>query len=131
MMSVSVVEENVSLTVPTVKTVSTVVSNDADEMCLTVTVDPELIGPGVVTKGPPSIEYSPPVTDMEVGMLIPVIVTALDVCCVDNGTSVTSVNAKASGMVSTTKVVELKVSDTPPMVTVVSTVVAEPPEEVC
>ena len=63
-------------------------------------------------------------------MFKPATVMALEVCVAESATLVTSVNVKALGVVSEAKVVELYVSETPPIRSEVLVAVEKDPEEV-
>ena len=75
--------------------------------------------------------YRPPVTEMVAEVLIPDTVMVLEVIVVLRATSFWSVKLNASGVVSAASVVEVKVSETPPMVNTVSTAVKKFAELVC
>ena len=83
---------------------------------------------------PPLIEYVPPVMEMGVAVSIPDTVMVFDVITVLNATFVRSVKVNWSGVVSGPaggSVVTLKVSDTPPIVSIAFVVVELLPDEVC
>jgi hypothetical protein len=92
---------------------------------------PLLTVPGTDVKLPLLIEYSPPVIEIGVMVLIPAIVTTLDVTTVFNATPIRDVNVNGSGVVSAARVVTLKVPFTPPMLKVTVVVVEKEFDEVC
>ena len=90
-----------------------------------------MIVPAALVKVPPSIEYDPPaLTLMGAAVLIPVMVTVLEVATVLNATSVCGMKLKASGVVSAGTVVTLKPPFTPPTVRVTVVVIAGFAEDV-
>jgi len=94
-------------------------------------VSPLVTVPAVAVYVPPFTRYSPPLAETETGPVMPVIVTMFDCCTLLAAAPVTSVKAKAAGVMSCATVVLVKVSDTLPIVRVVLVAVANDAEAVC
>ena len=86
--------------------------------------------PAADVKAPPSIEYSPPVIVTAAALLMPVIVTSFDENTCPRTTLLVAWNWNASGVVSTARVVAVKVPVTPPTLSVALAGVENWPEEV-
>ena len=67
---------------------------------LTTSVWPLAMLPAELVKAPPAMEYSPPVMLMGVAVLIPEIVTAVELMVAFRAAPVTALKLKASGVVS-------------------------------
>jgi hypothetical protein len=88
-------------TPPTVSVVDVAVVNDEEAVCWTQIVWPLSIVPAAEVKpAPQPIEYCPPVTVTGVAVLIPVIVTVLEVTSEPGATLACARNENASGTVS-------------------------------
>src|SRR5690606_15295489 len=126
--SVEDVTSNVAEPSPTTRSASTTPPGVAEDVTRSFTVCPSSISPATAVNAVPSIEYSPPDTEIGVGTSMPVIVTAFDSTTTERGTSTAAENANASGIVSI--VVAANVPLTPPIVSSASTVVSGAPAAV-
>ena len=75
-----VVSVNVLDIHPIVRVVLVFVEYEGDEVALSTIVLHELIDPGTIVNASPLMLYSPPTTETEDGPLIPVMVTAFEIC---------------------------------------------------
>lgn len=95
-----VVSVNVLDIHPIVRVVLVFVEYEGDEVALSTIVLHELIDPGTIVNASPLMLYSPPTTETEDGPLIPVMVTAFEICWVDSSVPVRGEKLNTFGVVS-------------------------------
>src|SRR5438552_16411890 len=89
-------------TPPTVNVAVTVVLKLALDVARTWTACPGLRVPANVVHAPPSIAYSPFVTEIGTGAVNPVTISVFDTACVDSGTFSRGVKLNVLGVASAT-----------------------------